>query len=249
MALLFDGINDKVDHGAMTQVDGVVNLSWCLWIKFASTAAGGVLGKTGWQWYFLSANQLRLTDTVAYNSYITSVFTNDVWYHLGVVYDGNLSGNLKLTAYLNSAVGPWSGANAFTAQDGTIPATWPASGGNFIVGLSNGLFGNVHIAHLRVFNNVSLTSSEMQQEMWSYRPVKKQNLRLWSPYDDGVAAQDYSGNGHHGTVTEATQVTGPPGVSYGNAVLSASRSRRSRRTNEDPIRRLGPQVPLLQRGV
>lgn len=63
--------------------------------------------------------------------------------------------------------------------------------------LGNDSYGenmNAAYAYVKVYDAV-LTSAELWQEMWSARPVRTNNLHIFSPLFDTNDLKDYSGNG------------------------------------------------------
>lgn len=224
MALDCDGVDDLVDHGDIAAIDNATALSGMIWV-FLDTL--GVeepfFGKVD-----LDGNTLNLyfgidtptTTTLMWAATYSSVngarvanaLATGVWAHFAFVYDGNGVGNAeRLFLYKN-------GVGLTETFVGTVPASLAGSAQPFRVAQGEIADTNTHyldgrVAHLKMWSAV-LTAAEVFQEMNSYHPVRTAGLILWSPYDDGTSARDYSGNGNHGTVTGALQIQGPP-VSYG----------------------------------
>lgn len=71
-------------------------------------------------------------------------------------------------------------------------------------------FNGVHAA-LKVWDAV-LTQAELEAERWSYAPVRRANLHLWTPLvDTDNSTRDYSGNGRNWTAGGTlTSEDGPP---------------------------------------
>lgn len=151
----------------------------------------------------------------AANAHGRIAFTDtDAWHHWAFVYDGGGAANAdRLKIYLDAA-------NQSLTFNGTIPASM----GNATTGVVFTGFDDVNNVYLdgtvalRRIWTAALSAAEVAQEMHSYRPARTSGLILWSPYDDGTNARDYSGNGNHGTATGARQAQGPP-VGYGGETM------------------------------
>lgn len=130
------------------------------------------------------------------------------WNHHAVVFNGAGTGNAgRLQAYKN-------GTDQTITFVGTIPATLGDAGtAPLSIGArSDGLAAyDAKFAHIKAWT-AALTAAEVAQEMNSYRPVRRANLILWAPYDDGIRARDYSGSGNHGTITGPLYTGGPPQI-------------------------------------
>lgn len=221
MALDFDGVDDKVSHGDITGIDGASALTISAWVFLSAAGANKmVIAKditatgVGLRWRLDGVGSkyvFHVSGTGVFGTTPNAITTGQ-WDHWALVFDGSGGGNsTRMICYLN-------GVQQTLAFTGTIEATIADSGTEPVeVGQSNsggnGSAIDANIAHLKIWTAV-LTNAEVLQEMNSYRPSKTANLILWSPYDDGTSARDYSGAANHGTVTGALQFQGPP-VSYG----------------------------------
>lgn len=255
MAYDFDGVNDKIDHTNIAAINSAANLTVMCWtfIDTLATQQGFVSKGSGAVQLFgmgsgtvntrfavrTSGNPALLAETAS------GVLAATTWTHTGFAYNGAGATDAdRMKGYIN-------GSQVTFTYGFAIPATLGTNASGLLTGSDAfaATFADVKIANVKIWT-VTLTDSEMAQEVWSYRPVKKSGLLLWAPYDyNGTAAADYSGNEFNGTITEAVLATGPPGVNYGTAAMWDARNKRSRRADIDPIRRLGPQVPLYERGV
>ena len=221
MSLDFDGVDDIVLHGDIAAIDGAAALTVCAWVNMDFVNEDvWVCGKgTGGHSHFgvdiglsVSGEVFCQTDGVNFARTNAATVSASTWTHLAVVYDGSLAADWgRVVLYVNGASTAWGITN------GTPPATLPTSVDEWrIAGVrTNTLDGRV--GHHRVWT-AALTTAQISQEVNSYRPVRTENLVLWSPYDDGTDARDYSGSGNHGTVTGALAKDGPP-VGYGAPVL------------------------------
>lgn len=222
MALLLDGTDDQIDHGASPGVSGQALITWMAWVMPTNALVDGdgfFLEQTDANNYF----NFRVSGTsgaVAFGNNTagssrtgtstTGLIAVNTWVHLAAIYDGTQGTNND-----RFQVAVDGSRRALTyAGAGSFPATWPAFTGNFLIGRSSaaGTFFEGHIAHVKMFQ-AALTDAQIFAQMNAYRPLTG-SCTLHSPYDDGTSAKDYSGSGNHGTVTGTTQSQGPP-VSYG----------------------------------
>jgi Concanavalin A-like lectin/glucanases superfamily len=217
VGLLFDGNNATVSHGDVPNVDGA-HLSLAFWIfVIAATAndewiAKPLSGATGWRLPVAGVATTAVFQigggTNINATFPASSIVPGSWQHYGIRYDGTQPSNVtKLRAWRNGieqtltysvAVPATIGANALALKTGMTVAGRALSG---------------TLAHLFAWA-ATLAPEEILQQMMMRRPVRTAGLSLWVPYDDGVAARDYSGNANHGTVTSAVQAAGPP-IGYG----------------------------------
>lgn len=215
MALDFDGTDDKVDHGDINAIDGSAVLTVCFWTNIDTLADQDEFWS---KWTPNSGIVMRLTgtsgairhffDNSAAFADSTAILSTARWTHLAVVYDGNLANANRFTLYLN-------GVSSALTVTGTIATSIPSTTVSFAtMGGGPGGFLDGRMGNLKVWT-AALTASEVRQEMWSYRPVRRTNLILWAPYDDRttqIQVRDYSGSGNHGTVTGALVTGGPPQI-------------------------------------
>lgn len=224
MALDHDGVDDQVDHGDIAAIDGATALSGMIWVFIDTLEVEGAFfwkgnraGNTASLFFGMdSATNSTLLWASAYSTIDGARAAGQVatgaWAHFAFAYDGSGVGNANRLFLYKDGVGL---TETFV---GTVPASLTSNTDAFQVGVGEiaatpTVFTDGKFAHLRLWSAV-LTAGEIAQEMNSYRPVRTANLVLWSPYDDGTSARDYSGSGNHGTVTGALQFQCPP-VSYG----------------------------------
>lgn len=217
-------MDDVAEHGDIAGIDSGAALTGMCWVNLdAIVDRDGVLNKgllgSTTSFYMrvaVTTNAIR----VAFGGAQTpggltgNILTTGVWAHWAFVYDGGGVANAdRLKIYFN-------GTDQSLTFAGTIPATMNDSGTGLVrVGRDSEEQNTVDgkIALVKVWTAV-LTAAEVFQELNSYRPTRTANLVLWSPYDDGTSARDYSGAGNHGTVTGALQFEGPP-VGFGSPIL------------------------------
>lgn len=212
MSLDCDGVDDQSDHGDINAIDSAANMTWMFWIyRDAIGANDGMMGKgTAWWLYSDSGAEegFKVGQTAVWERRsATGTFPAGSWQHWAVTYDGSLPAADRIVMYKNGAA---------VSTVGSDPGATLADGGASGVLVGNAsTFGfiDAKFALVKLWN-ATLTAAEIAQEYTSYRPARTSNLLLWSPYDDGTSARDYSGSGNHGTVTGALQAQGPP-VSYG----------------------------------
>ena len=208
----FDGTDDFVAHGDINALDSAANATWMFWAYIQTVAADGFIEKGTAQIYaYLPSADTSNFATGQAGTWekktTTAPVVANVWAHWAVTYDGGVADPDKIVIYKNGVAQTLTGSNPGT--------TLSDQGANAVnVGRTQGVnYIDAILALVKVWN-ATLTAAEVQNEMNSYRPVRTTSLLLWSPYDDGTSARDYSGAGNHGTVTGALQVAGPP-VSFG----------------------------------
>jgi hypothetical protein len=221
MALSFDGVNDIVNHGNITALNGATVLATSFWFMLgAAPPANADFWSKGETFGVGFPQGVANTKIGAHGALASGQrwfattdpgLTTGVWYHVAVRYDGSGATNAdRLKVILD-------GSNLALTFSAAVPASLASTTTAFQTGKNqtNNVFINATIAHLKVWvGGTPLTLAELDQERQSFRPVRTANLVLWAPYDDDTSARDYSQSGNHGTVTEAFQTSGPP-VSYG----------------------------------
>ena len=140
---------------------------------------------------------------------ITDLFaaTVGVWYFIAVVKDSNPSGT---KAY-------WATATEDALNTGTSTHSVSASMNNLMIGesVAGGEWLNGSIAAVKIWQGVTLTQAEIENERFQYLPHRTANLYAFYPFLEGGtgagAKQDFSGNGNtlSGGTNSAT-TDGPP---------------------------------------
>ena len=219
MSLDFDGVDDQVAHGDIGGIDGGANLSGACWANVDTLELiAGFIGKSlqastyGFEFAIDNVTNTALMLVISGGSTLgrtgSGVIAAGRFNHLAFVYNGGGVGDSdKIKIYVN-------GVNQALTFPGAIPATIADTGTAQVrvgVEFRDQVFIDAKIGHVKLWT-ASLTAAEILQEMNSFRPVRRSNLVLWSDYNDGVRARDYSGNGNHGTVTGALTTGGPPQI-------------------------------------
>ena len=123
-SMVFDGTADYIDFGNVLDQTGATAFSVSAWVKITATASNTIVAKMnstsydGYQFYINAANKLKflLNDTgdLALNG--GTVLSTDTWYHVVLVYDGDVTG-AGTKIYLNGqaetitvTAGPFSGS-------------------------------------------------------------------------------------------------------------------------------------------
>ena len=250
MALLLDGVTEVINHGDVASIDLATTNTIMFWLKPTSLTSNDSLVSKGN--YAGSASPVVIFTGGATDSLrvtwagggsfgnVASWFTDGVWTHTAMVYDGAGATNAdRLQVYKDGV------AQTITFT-GTVPAAYTDGGTDpFRVGY-NGFSGfhNGAFAHVRVWS-VALTPAEVLLEWQAPRPVRGNQLLLAASYEPGgVDGLDYSGNDYHGTLTGTIQVAGPPilddqylGRQRFGAVFNTNRRHRNQ------FRRTGPLLP------
>lgn len=224
MALDFDGVDDVVDHGDIAAIDGTAALTVLLPVYVdALELTGGIITKdSGAEVTFgfclgtnAANNNVLIYTAVSLGTRAQSTggeVSTGAWNYWGFIYNGAGVANAdRLKLYKD-------GVELALSFTGTIPATLNSTAATLKTGREvnvNANFFDCKIGTVKVWTAV-LTLAELIQEAQTIRLHRTSGLVLWSPYDDGTSARDYSGNGNHGTVTGALQAAGPP-VSYGGS--------------------------------
>lgn len=152
----------------------------------------------------------NIIEAVVDENYSTgTTLSTATWYHVGFVRESSSSLKLYLNGSLDITNSTSIGARAApTNMDLGLYGT--AGGG----GPFGPLDGN--IAAVKIWST-NLTQSEIQQEIWSYIPIRTANLYNWTPFVDtstGTDFLDYSGNGRNWTETGSVTFGSNPPVAW-----------------------------------
>ena len=126
----------------------------------------------------------------------------NTWTYIACTLAGAGAGNFRVyhaTPYASAFVVATSAGASFTPTAMYV-------GNDFV----DEYLGGIDIANVMVYSAV-LTEYELWRQMRSARPVRWQNLNLWSPLRTLADVGDYSGNGNHWSVGGTLAgVDGPP---------------------------------------
>jgi hypothetical protein len=130
-----------------------------------------------------------------------SALTVGTWYHVALTMSGSAGAAVPI-AYLNGV------SNITLGSQG-----WTVSNDEITIGLTDStdnLPSNTRIAHLKIWDGVTLTAAQIVQEMATTRPqTALSSLHIWSPLTKD--SKDYSGNARNWTEGGTlTWEDGPP---------------------------------------
>ncbi len=220
----FDGVNDYVDVGTLDGFSDAVSVE--AWVKFNSFVGPGNKGYMRIIGFGQGADNDNVMLTIVGTSgqpgfelyqggarhgiRTSTVLNTGEWYHLAAVTDGT-NGSI----FINGIAQPLSlkvVADVFTSLDGG-PTSAECVGASDVsrtssfIGRSNwsgDAYADAQMDEVRVWNT-ALTQEQIQA--WIYREVDTthpavQNLVGYWKFDEGggTIADDYSGNGNHGTL-------------------------------------------------
>jgi len=116
---VFDGVDDYIDCGNITLLNGLQNASWEFWAK-SSDDGGYVLSQWGSgtdAQFYTTVNpsatfiDFYLNGTISIRTYSAPLVV-DTWYHFCFTYDDALAGSVALVPYINSVEIARTGFNA-----------------------------------------------------------------------------------------------------------------------------------------
>ena len=156
VCLLFDGVNDKSDHGDILDMDATADWLFEAWVRIpaANGTAQPIMGKRtdnsyashnkGWTLWRHTDNKIRFSvdDNTNYYNTLTSTSTvlQNVWTHVSVGVDRN--GNAQI--FINGAA---DGAAVSIASIGDTSQAL-----SFQLGSVGTVFGNVRLGPVRAYN-------------------------------------------------------------------------------------------------
>jgi len=137
-SISFDGVDEYVNLGRITMLEGVANFSVSTWIKVDDySVARRVFGryKTGTtqtQIGVATSGKINFIVSSGALSYVTSttVLSTGTWYHVCCVWDASLANANRQRIYIN-------GVLETTVQTGTAPASTDTFGVNCYIGENN----------------------------------------------------------------------------------------------------------------
>lgn len=261
MATHFSSTPDNYSYGDINALDGVANLSACVWhYQTAGENTGGGAGvsvsfggKGSVLYFFKNDGGGAIPKQWGYGDGTGTVFGNGsfliadaTWQHLAWTYDGSQSAGSRGQLYLN-------GATVTKAND-TVGATYPSNASNVLFGsAAGGLTGwQGNLAFLKMWT-ATLTASEMQWEMVYAEPQRVRDLALYIPFVfNTVPGATYDGtNALAGTTgTPATSTVSEPPVIWPAGAVMGHRNtfRQTSGLRRNRFQRLSPKRPLVQYG-
>jgi concanavalin A-like lectin/glucanase superfamily protein len=205
MAMLWDGSTDR--YSRTTSLPPIATFSILAWAYLAVDrnafttlfCLGAATGSTQYKLRTsVDGTTLQVFNGAASISGASLALTT--WTHLGLTVAGTGS---------NQALGYVNGALNITANgSGTVTAASLQLGND-----PGGDFFNGRLAAVKIYD-VALSAIDVQQEMWTYVPLRTANLNSWYPLIDSSAAlsaTDFSGLGRTWTAAGTlTAADGPP---------------------------------------
>lgn len=233
--------NGWTEHGDIAAINGATALTVAFWVACGAAVNAGPINKGKMVFFLMDASRSYwIRETTNYNAdsphigtavwqLITSavdVVPPDIlsWNHFALVYDGSLDVSSRMTLYKNTVSLPLVGTGSPQLPQGSDAATTAPTS---LIDTSPQTLQYGHsntsslVGHFRVWS-VALTQGEVAQEMNRYWANRQTSLLMDCPFDDQLAARDYSGNGNHGVWDPVNgtpgQRQGPP-IPYGGKVL------------------------------
>lgn len=206
MAIRFDAAGDYISRTASVPASDPFSVSFWMYITADRNAAGTLFilvnaGGTSFVDVHLKSDgtTLEIGTSYAGNSGGGTSLSTGTWYHIALVRSG-----ASHTLYLNGV------SDQTLSNAGTFTTATMGMGSNTVTWL------NGRLACIKVWD-AALTQSEIQQEMNVIRPVRTNNLNLWTPNFPGATERlaDYSGNGRNWTANGTLTDEDPPPVSWG----------------------------------
>src|SRR6185503_3581635 len=218
MALTFANTTDRDEVTSTAAISSLPAWTWLFWLQISTFTANRVIVRkrnighriTLFSTADLNISVARATTSTAYQTNSGLLSTLNKWYQLMVTFDIAAGAGLVHTALIGDLATALTACTFGTATDGS-GAQLGDSGVNLGIrsqeGGGNSLQGVIAVAGY--FNRV-LTPGEGQDWLW-YRNPKSGLILHHELGFQGTGTQiDYSGNGHAGTVTGATQSAHAP---------------------------------------
>jgi len=204
-----DGIDDYVDCGNVTSLNGLANGSISMWFKTSNTAAQIFMAK--WasgqqQFYAILLPNIRIdvySDNIGFRSTDTIALADGNWHHLAITLDGGLTGNQRFKVYVD--------ATALTNLGFNGPTAFSTSTSDLLIGKRND-YGfsewNGNLDEVAIFTK-TLSSLEVSA-LYDNGPTDlstEANLANWWRCGDGDTSPTLTDNGsggNNGTMTNFT---------------------------------------------
>ena len=200
-----DGIDDYVDCGNVTSLNGLANGSISMWFKTSNTAGQIFMAK--WasgqqQFYAILYPNTRIDvygTSIGFRSTDTMALADGNWHHLAITLDGGLTGNQRFKVYVD--------ATALTNLGFSGPTAFSTSTSDLLIGKRND-YGfsewNGNLDEVSIFTK-TLSASEITGLYNSGVPTNlstEANLANWWRFEGtGTTATDSGTGGNNGTLT------------------------------------------------
>jgi hypothetical protein len=220
MARSLNGTTEKISYGDIAALDGLANLTVCLWVKmltledfaglavkYTSNTSGGwgiICGGSGAGDNNDLFGFIRTAGDAGNYGYTSgNLLATNAWNHIALVYDGAGSGNSgKQQIYFN-------GVSQSLTFFGTVPTSCGTNSDAVELGVITSIFAHCALADFRVFT-VTLTPTEIVAVKQD-KIVRPNSCQIWSQlWGNASPEPDMSGNGHTGTLTGTAQTDHPP---------------------------------------
>ncbi|MFQ5492567.1 MAG: DUF2341 domain-containing protein [Candidatus Dojkabacteria bacterium] len=201
-ALDFDGVDDFVEVANESYFDQTTTLTVAGWVYLSDSSRSSFASKGtgasadgGWSWDYggFNAGQVEFGVNGGSLIYMTvgAAMSINEWHYVVGVFDSSLSGNSRLSLYIDGVkqTGTYTNSGTFT--------TITPNNNSVMVGSKDGAIRFTgKIDKVRVWDR-ALTAREAAIEYNGGKPVG------WWKMDrgEGNTAYDYSGNGNNGTLT------------------------------------------------
>lgn len=210
MGRFFDGVDDELNFGNLTFLNGAAALTIMADITPLNQGGNaGYLGRhdgsNGFMWYQSGAGLLTFHFAGGpTQGEASGVMVNRNRINVAMVYDGPGAANAqRLQMYVD-------GVRQVLSFSGTIPAVLASITSPYYLGRrpDTGIWTPQIVSGHKLWL-AALSEAEVHREMGSARPQRTELLRLWSPLDDDPI-RDLSGSGLHPSVVGTTIVEGAP---------------------------------------
>jgi len=220
-SLNFDGIDDYIDCGNISALNGLTTATWSCWIRRGGTSAYYLMSSWGTtnvdkQFFSYTTNQQILVylgdsttgaQRLMFNSNNLLTITTGTWYHLAIVYNGSEASDAdKIKVYLeNTPI-----TNQTTGYN--IPSLHSVTT-NFEIGKIGGYTTNEfngNIDEVSIFDSIQNVSTLYNLgtpgDLTSLSPL------AWYQFEEGsgTTAIDSGTGGNNGTINGATYSTDVP---------------------------------------
>src|SRR5205823_2653903 len=213
-SLSFDGVDDYVDAGSFTSIDGASTASIGFWGYRSSSSYKNDVGKRAGALNDAFILNVWNDGNIYFNvgTWGTVSYTGTGWHYYAMVFDGTQSGDSnRLKGYVDGV------QQSLSFGVGAIPATL-GNGGNFNIGRDPylALHSLGSIADVQVYNR-ALNATEVGQIQAAPVSVTSGLVGFW-PLMGGSTEADRSGQGNTGTLVNGPIISS---ASPNTAILTA----------------------------